>query len=169
MTVGLTGPPGTTPAWYTASDHPLSSSESPTWQSHSGSSFWAEPHSAQGQERQGPRISSKTMRHMSGLRVSVHLTLPVWLRAWCAKRFPCSRPPESDWNANSQMPRGFLTWKKSMLVSQKTNKNKKNSKCPIFCYFCKTGSYLRCQKRKCPILLLDKALSSRKVVRSQSR
>lgn len=33
--------------------------------------------------------------------------------------------------------------------------------------FCKV--YLRCQKRKCPIFLLDRALSRRNLVRSQSR
>lgn len=38
--------------------------------------------------------------------------LPVWLTAWCGECFPCSRPPESGQNANSQTPHESLTYNK---------------------------------------------------------
>lgn len=95
---------------------------------------------------------------------------PVWLRAWCARCSPCSRPPGSEWNVNSQMARGFLTCDSSHNLRSNTGMGGIRCRRVIFVsalFFCKI--YFRCQNRKCPILLLDSALSNKKVVRSQSR
>lgn len=92
--------------------------------------------------------------------------LPACLGTWCGGCFPCSRPPESGRNANSPTPRASLTYKKTKSVSKY---RPEMMRFRIFTGLDRAVSHLRCQKRKCPILRLDRALSRRKVVRSQSR
>lgn len=56
------------------------------------------------------------------MSVGISVTrLPVWLKAWCGGCFPCSRPPESGQNANSQMPRESLTYNKHKWSCQEKN------------------------------------------------
>lgn len=117
VTAGLTVSPGRTPAWCTVSDRPLSSSGIPSWRCHSGSSFWGGLHSVWGRRslRTGGMTQKNNVRAQS---FYLPATLPVWLRAWCARCCPCNRPPGSGWSANSQMAHEFLTCNKQAVNLQ---------------------------------------------------